>query len=244
MTSWSFSHYSLALQCLRKYKYVCVDKIIPDVPERGDLVFGSALHSAINACLTGEDGPSTFEIYWSSYQDKEIEYGRYGWKELAKLGAEFMRKFAKYHAPKYEFILGEKRLYAKYKSVNLEGSPDALTKYNGEITLADWKTSGYNYPQEKTTSMQLNLYAFLLLENGYSVENLQYLVFNKGTGSIQNLTWKFSKDKMLEYLDSMADYCYDFQNRLTFPKNINACLNFNRPCEFYEICESKPQESS
>ncbi len=242
MNSWSYSAYSSAVRCLKLYKYAYIDKITVEGPLGGDLIFGSALHSAINAVLTGQDGASTFQIYWMSYKDKEVEYGRYGWEDLASLGNEFIRKFTKLHAPKYELEFAEQRLYAEYRGVKLEGTPDYLGKYNGEQSLRDFKTSGYNYKQEKAQcALQLNLYAFLVRENkvGVDISTLGYTVFNKGTGSIQDLTWKFNETSMYKALDDLYMYCDQIEAVSEFPRNLNACLDYNRRCVYWDLCHTE-----
>lgn len=249
MTSWSFSHYSLALQCLRKYKYIVVDKLAPEGPESSDLIFGSALHSAINACLTGQDGAATFELYWESYKERNVEYGRFNWEQLAQIGAGFIRKFAKFHAPKYELVFAEERLYAEYKGTKLEGTLDFYGKYNGRTSLRDFKTSSRNYDQAKTVcATQLYLYAYLAMQNGKDMTDacLGYTVFNKATGSIQDLTWEFSASKMKEALDELVSYVEiwgtDKKTYVEYPKNYGACLDYNRKCQFFDKCHKENNE--
>lgn len=248
--SWSYSHYSLALQCLRKFKYVVVDRMVPEGPTSSDLLFGSALHSAINATLTGQDGLSTFEIYWASYRDKEVEYGRYNWGQLAGLGANFIRKFVKMHVDRYKLVFAEQRLSANYKGVTLQGTPDFFGIYDGRPSLRDFKTSGRNYEQTRSeTAIQLLLYAYLYKSNfpNAVIDTLGYTVFNKGTGSIQDLTWGFSEAKMYEALDNMVDYATFVQpsdgglvpRYHNYPKNYNACHDYNRPCAFFDKCHKK-----
>lgn len=241
MSSWSYSAYSSAIQCLRKYKLCYVDKLVPEGPESGDLVFGSALHSAINAVLTGEDGAGTFELYWSSYQNKEVEYGRFKWAELAKIGAEFIRKFVKMHASKYELRFAESRLYSSYRGILLEGTLDYYGLYSGRHALRDFKTSARNYDAEKADcALQLYLYAYLAIKNNIGVpETLGYTVFNKATGSIQDLTWDFKEEAMIKALDDMVDYCSNVDSRQTFPRNLNSCLDYNRKCQYYDICHKE-----
>lgn len=253
MTGWSYSGYSTAVQCLRKYKYAYVDKIVPEGPDSGDLLFGSALHSAINACLTGQDGSATFEIYWNSYRDKEIEYGRFRWDDLAQIGSGFIRKFFKYHAPKYELKFAEKRLFANYKGVKFEGTPDFYGNYSGRTSLRDFKTSGRNYePAKATCALQLYLYAYLLLQNGVCetpLQSLGYTVFNKGTGSIQDLTWDFHEKDMYKALEDLVSYCKGIDSHNSglvkgdwYPRNLNACLDYSRKCPYFSKCHGKENE--
>lgn len=251
--SWSYSAYSSAISCLRKFKYCYVDKIIPEGQDSGDLVFGSALHSAINACLTGQDGAATFEIYWESYKEKGVEYGRYKWEELAKLGSEFIRKFVKYHASKYNLQFAEQRLYGEYKGIKLEGTPDFFGSHNGRASLRDFKTSGRNYETEKgECALQLYLYAYLYLINNPTtrIDTLGYTVFNKGTGSIQDLTWEFNESKMYDALDNMVSYCINFdlegvssdKKVSTYPKNYNACMDYSRKCQYWDKCHRRESD--
>jgi hypothetical protein len=249
--SWSYSAYSSAVRCLRHFKLCYVDKIVVDGPESSDLLFGSALHSAINAVLTGQDGQAVFELYWLSYKDKDVQYGRFDWKQLANLGAEFIRKFVKMHADNYKLEFAEKRLYGEYRGVRIEGTPDYYGSYKGISSLRDFKTSGRNYESAKSDcATQLYLYSYLCIENGVGKpECLGYTVFNKGTGSIQDLTWEFDESKMYEALDNLVAYCggmeLNFGNVFTdkYPKNYNACLDYNRKCDFFAICHGKSDEN-
>jgi hypothetical protein len=251
--SWSYSHYSLALQCLRKFKYVVIDRIVPVGPDSSDLLFGSALHSAINAVLTGQDGLATFSIYWESYRDKEVEYGRYNWEQLASLGAKLIRIFTERHAGRYSLEFAESRLHGEYKGVQLQGTPDYYGAYDGRKSLRDFKTSGQSYAATKAdTALQLYLYAYLYLSNhtGSVIDTLGYTVFNKGTGYLQDLTWEFSEAKMYEALDNMIDYATLVQpsdeevvsQYHSYPANYNACHDYNRPCAFFDKCHKKETE--
>lgn len=243
MTSWSFSNYTLALQCLQKYKYVVVDKLIVEGPESCDLIFGSALHSSLNSLLTGQDGAATFELYWDSYKERDVTYGRFNWEQLRHLGLEFIRKFGKYHAGKYRLEFAEKRLYSEYRGIKLEGTPDYYGYYNDKRSLRDFKTSGRNYEESKREcALQLYLYAYLFLRNHptAAIDTLGYTVFNKGTGSIQDLTWDFDEGKMYKALDEMVTYAEILYPKdtlvTTFPKNLGACHDYNRKCEFFGKC--------
>ncbi len=221
-------------------------------PLSSDLIFGSALHSAINAVLTGEDGLATFEVYWLSYKDKEVEYGRYNWQQLAGLGANFIRKFEKLHAGKYELEFAESRLHGEYRGIRTEGTLDFFGKYNGQYSLRDFKTSGRNYEAVKADcALQLYLYAYLYKQNFPTarIDTLGYTVFNKGTGSIQDLTWDFYEKKMFEALDQMVDYINITNNEHIplednrWPKNYGACLDYDRKCQWFDKCHGSKNET-
>lgn len=241
MSSWSYSAYSAAAKCLQYYKLVYIDKLVPDSLESGDLAFGSAMHSALNSILQGDSGEEIFNLYWDSYKEKEIEYGRFKWQELRELGLNFCSKFSRLQAKKYELESAEIRLYGEYKGIELEGQYDFVGKYNGRTSLRDFKTSGYNYDKSKSDiALQLNLYAYLYLQFGSTkLDTLGYTVLNKGTGSIQDLTWDFDEKKMYEHLDNMVDYCANIEKRTTHPKNPNSCQMGSFKCSMFEKCWGK-----
>ena len=218
-----------------------VDKLASTAPESGDLAFGSALHSAINGVLTGQNGEELFEIYWNSYQDKEIVYGRFKWAELKELGLKFLSKFSRLHSGKYSVSRAEQRLYGEYRGVKFEGTPDFLGLYGGKPSLRDFKTSGYNYPKEKEdTALQLYLYAYLAVSAAdFYPETLGYDVFNKGTGSIQTMTWDYDKYTMFKYLDDMVDYCEMIDKQTHYAKNPNACVMGSIKCSMFDQCWGK-----
>lgn len=236
--SWSYSSYSTALQCLRKYKYIYIDKLTPVGPESCDLIFGSALHSAINSQLTGQDGTVTFEMYWESYKNKEVEYERFNWEQLRHIGAEFIRKFCKSHAERYQLEFAEKRIYGEYKGILLEGTPDFYGLYQGRVSLRDFKTASSNYKPEKSdTALQLYLYSYLgITKQGFRPETLGYTVFNKALGTIQDLTWEYNEDNMYKALDNMVEYIGTLSTTRKYPKSYNNCLDYNRKCQFYDLC--------
>lgn len=238
MTSWSFSAYSFAVTCLRKYKLCFIDKIPTPGGESGDLLFGSAIHSAINAVLTGQDGAAIFSIYWESCRGQDVGYGRYDWSYLKELGEKFVSRFEKLHAKKYEMEKGEVRLYGEYRGVKLEGTMDFYGKYEGKTSLRDFKTSGYNYDKaKKLIALQLNLYTYLGIVNGLTPpDTLGYTVFNKGMGSIQDLTWKFDEKAMFSHLDDLVSYCQTLEKVDAHPRNPNACIMGASRCGYFDLC--------
>ncbi len=245
--SWSYSSFSSALTCLRKYKYVYVDKL----PEPGlpsiDLAFGSAIHSGLNACLDTGDGQEVFELYWTTYQNTVFEKARFGWEDLARMGAKFIKNFEARYKPQIKPIMMEKRLYAERNGLKLEGTMDCLAEYDGKITLFDWKTSGYNYAPEKAlTALQLHLYAFLAVANGLPMpEQLAYLPFIKGTGSIQKpVIIKFDLDANSLMLDEMQEYIVKLSSNDSFPRNPNACIMGSRVCPFLTQCYPKGEDTN
>lgn len=247
--SWSYSHFSLALQCLRKFKYVAIDRLTPEY-ESGDLAFGSALHAALNAALEGGDGVGVFQVYWSTYKDKPLQYGRFKWQDLENLGLQFTSKFKKAYQSRFKLHTAEKRLFATYKGIKLEGTPDALAEFDGTMTLLDFKTSGMRYEAEKAKiSLQLYLYAYLCIQSlKVTPAQIMYLPFLKATGGIQNpVIEPFKEEDMYAALDEMVEYIklqpVEDLAGSKYPKNQNQCLGYGRKCEYWDQCWGQKEKT-
>lgn len=243
--SWSYSDFSLALSCLRKYKLLRIDKIVEDAPPSGDLVFGSALHSAINYCLSGnDDAIDYFVSYWETYKDKPLEFSRFGWNDLDRIGSGFIRKFEDRYKSKLKPVIMEKRLYGSYRTVSLEGTMDFIGEYDGVMTLFDWKTTGYPYDKNKSlTALQLYLYAFLCIESAQIVPvQIAYLPFVKSTGSIQTpIILPFKKENMYYALDQLIEYVNLFERQNVYPKNYNECIKGKMVCSMFNVCHKEKE---
>ncbi len=229
--SWSYSMYSSAVSCLQCFKRSYIDGIRSG-QDSADLAFGSAMHSAFNSIWSGEDGEQTFQIFWGSYEGKDLTYTRFKYPELAQLGMKFCKRFKEKYAERFVLHKAEERLYGKFNDVKLEGQFDYYGLVDGKLTLLDLKTSGYNYPEDKkAVALQLNLYAWLCVENGLpKPEQLCYLVLNKGQGTIQTpMVWEFDHTRAKEMLTEMTTYCKLFEGQDTWPRNPN-CLRHNHDC--------------
>lgn len=222
--SWSYSMFSKASECLACFEKSYILKLPQAGPESADLAFGTAMHSAINAQLTGEDGAAVFETYWGSYEGKELATTRFNYEQLAAMGMKFLKNFYKYEA-RLQLEKSEIRLYGEYNGVKLEGTFDFYGSLDGRRSLLDWKTAAYNYPASKRdTALQPYLYTYLARQNGYTPpEQLGYLVFNKGAGTIQApLVWDFDESVMHAMLGDMTAYCKMFETLTVYPRNPNA----------------------
>lgn len=239
----SYSEFSTALLCLRKYQYLYVDKIkLPELDKPADLAFGSAIHAGVNAYLEGHNGTSVFNIFWESIREKDMLYSRFNWEELKNLGEVFLSKFTKRYLRDFKPVHMEKRLYSEYRGIKLEGTPDFFGLYKDEKVVFDWKTSAYPYYKERgLTSLQLALYTYLgIRELGFTPQKLGYLVFVKATGSVQNpILVDFDEKVLYDKLDSMVDYYEKLDKAKTYPKNPNQCIVGSNYCPFIDLCWNK-----
>ena len=238
--SYSYSDYSSALTCLRKYKLIKIDQLVPQVPHSADMEFGTAMHAAVNACLRNDEYLDVFNMYWDDASNKDLAYGRFNWVELGKLGHEFLRKFKGRYADDFKPISMEKRLFSVYKGIRLEGTPDFVGKYRDSLVVVDWKTSNSNYDKQRAAvGLQLWLYAYLAVSTfpDFRPTQLLYLVFNKGTGSLQTpVTVEFTMPKMFDALDNMVQYLKTVDKETVFAKNYNGCIVGSMRCPYWTTC--------
>lgn len=243
-TSWSFSNFSTALSCLQKYKLQVIDKIVVPGLESGDMAFGTAVHLGVHAAITGGNGEEVFQIYWETQKTKDLSYTRFDWYNLSEIGATFLRKFKERHASRYVVTEAEQRLKAPFYGVMLEGTPDFIGMYDGKRALLDFKTAGYNYHKQKAlVSLQLHLYAYLAMEAcKFTPEVLGFIVFNKGTGSIQIQTIPFDLERMNNMLYEMSGYINKINSTTIYPKNYNACIIGNNTCPYFNLCHTAQED--
>lgn len=213
-----------------------IDQLDPNEPLSAELAFGSALHSAINACLTEEcDEQELFLTYWNSYEN--LEYGRFNHHEMMLIGLTLLKKFRKAYKPRLVPHTMEVRLYSEYKGIKLEGTMDYVGDYDGVLTLFDWKTTTYPYNKDKAlNSLQLYLYAYLCQESlGVTPKQLGYLPFVKPTAAIQTpIIIPFENNKMLAMLNDMVEYVKTMSKE--YPRNPNSCIQGKMVCPFFDRC--------
>lgn len=254
-TPLTYSNYSTLRSCGRRFKLQCVD-LVPQ-PRAVALEFGSAMHAGLHDVLVTKDVESAqdvFEAFWNSDTIKDINWKgeRYGHWELGEMARKFIANFHKKYGKDMTFICGEKRLYAQYvwqvgtpedegitftyDGSDVEGTPDALVLWNGRRVLLDFKTAAYNYLDEKLdSSLQLNLYAWLLTYNDVHVDDIVYVVFCKGTGSIQTLrTVPYNEKKALALISDAVAYWK--RNVGHYEKNPNACIMGKYVCPYFNKC--------
>ena len=244
--SWSYSAFSTALTCLRKFQYVYIDKLTPEY-NSADLAFGSALHLALNACLTGGSGEEVFTTYWQTFKYTDLVYGRYKWTDLETIGLQFVAKFQKYYVKRFKVHTAEVRLFAEYRGIKFEGTMDLLAEFDAVMTLVDFKTTSAKYePDKAKVSLQLYLYAYLCITSlKVTPAQIMYLPFIKGTGGIQTPVIEIFKEAdMYRALDQMVDYLLLAKSPAEdlSPMNYNSCYAYGRKCEFWAACHGKDSE--
>jgi len=234
----TYSTYSTLHSCGQRFKFSVIDRL--PQPAAVALEFGSAMHLGLNVVLTDRDldaAQDAFSAYWASSKGKlNFKGERHGYTDLEQTGFRFLENFNKRLGKDMSLIVAEKRMYSKLGDLPIEGTPDALVEWNGRNVLLDFKTSAYNYDPCKTDlSLQLNLYAWLLEQNGHGVDELCYLVFNKGVGSIQTpYIVPYDSAKALAQIEEAVGYWK--RNIGNYEKNTGSCVMGKYLCPYIEKC--------
>jgi len=217
-----YSMISTAYECYRKYKHIYIDKIQIE-KESSALLFGTAMHLAIEDLLTGGDGDVVFIAFWSSIRSKELDYHRFSWEDLLELGKLFIARFRKLHAKKFTPFKLEETIEIPFEGYILQGTPDFIGTYEGKPSIFDWKTSTKKYTHWKIkTNEQMYLYAYLAKEKyGFIPEQIGYKVFIKSEERIQTEILPLTDSKLNDMIDNVRLMVRDLANRQTWPRNPN-----------------------
>lgn len=238
--SFWFSKLSDALTCPQKYKLKYIDEIPPDEVPSGDMHFGTALHTALHSEFEDDTGLLTFHMYWDSINPDKCEWGRFKYDDLRYQGEILINKFIKNHKKHFKPLYMEQRLFGKIGKHKFEGTPDFIGEYKGNLTLVDWKTSGYRYDKDKIyNAEQLMGYVYLAQkEYGIKIDQIMYLTFVKGTvPSVQNpIILKLTDDMLNNTIKNIESIIEDLTARQFFPKNSRSCSFGKVKCPYFERC--------
>lgn len=234
MKTFHYSEINTAYTCLQKYKYIYVDKLRSDTAS-ADLHFGSAMHLGLKAYLEGSDPIATFDMYWNSIKNEQMRYTSKDWAQLQEMGKLFLTRWIKRESKYYKSMYVEKMLQAPLGQYLLEGTPDFIGEFDGNLAIVDWKTSAREYDKKKLkTNEQMYMYAYMASKQlNINVKKLVYCVFIKlPEPRIQTIEIDLTQEKLKDMIDNIALMCEDLSKRTSYPKNRNSCGY----CEFYSNC--------
>ena len=221
-----------------------MDHLEIDAPLSSDLLYGSAVHHALEAMFEGEDALQTFKIYWEGVREEPVFYQRFSWDYLMECGVKHIEKFRKSVFKHIEVLEMEKRRFSKIGSNSFEGTADVYGYYKGVPSIIDFKTSAYNYHKEKIKiADQLYGYAHLYKDDKPEVEQIVYVVMVKTTQSIQTpIVKKVTKKDLEEVVKNTGDWIKKIKSDKVFPRNPNSCIMGTRVCEYFEECYGKERK--
>lgn len=249
MKSFNYSALTTAYECNTLYKYLYIDKIKADVPDSGDMKFGTAIHMALESMLSGDaDYLGLFELYWNIEKTHNNKYGRYTWQDLREQGHVLLTRFERLHKKNFSVHSMEQRLYGSIGDIKVEGTPDFIGDYKGKKTIVDFKTSGARYSKDRARiSEQLVLYAHLANQSlDYVAEQVLYVVFIKGnTPAIQLVSAPIKPAKTAEIIQNVKDQCEELTKKIEsgkFSRNYSQCIMGEYKCAFFDKCHGASEE--
>lgn len=227
--------------CPRLFKYQFLDKLQEPGPLGMDRVYGTGVHSAIQACLESQADPvSVFEEFWGMYQDADIQRGGYDYEELLRQARIMLGKFARNHAKRFKIFKMEERL--KSDVLGLEGTPDFLGDFDGVPSVVDFKTTSYRYPPEKAAiAEQLWIYVALALESGFTAKQVVFFPLVKGREpSIQTpVVYPVTQQMLEEHLSNVQMQKARIQGAQAFTKNPGNCYRGKLRCGYFNLCHGR-----
>lgn len=164
------------------------------------LEYGSAMHLALEGFHEGDDPYSIFEMYWNAIKETNLEYDRFSWQELNDMTKEsFLPNYIRLHSKKIKDAKMEETIvYPLSEEHTIQGTIDISCKYDGLLSIGDFKTSAREYSNYKIIrNPQLWLYAWLYQQQyGELPQQLFYKVFIKSERRIQTQKILLTQEKL------------------------------------------------
>lgn len=237
--SYNYSGIKTAYECRQKFKYLYIDKLVPEGPESLALHFGTAVHAGIQGILES-NSLMPFNVYWDSVAGMDFGRGRYDHRALGEMGVVLLERFERLHAKKFQIKQMETRLFGTLPGgIRCEGTPDFVGEFNGVPSIVDFKTASSRYDEGKlSASDQLLLYAYLAEQQiGYKPEQIVYIVFIKGKEpSIQTLCATIDTVLLARRIANIEAICKELDSISMFTQNFNSCFGTYGKCEFWSKC--------
>lgn len=202
----SHSQLSKYLTCPEQYRLHYLERLRRRVPS-ANLAFGSVVHEALaNLFRAGEDPVATFQTFWASLREIELDYSRKDtWDKLRQAGEALLAKFAIEATPRLSNVAAvEKRFELSITSLELPlvGIIDLVADFDGYRTVIDFKSATRSYERhEVALSDQLSCYQLAEPE----VVQVAFCVLVKTKEP--KIEWHVSKRtpiQLAEYLDKIA----------------------------------------
>ncbi len=129
------------------------------------------------------------------------------------------------------------------ESYVLRGFMDLVLKKDDEYAVLENKTTGWNviHPAQHQNSNQGSSYAYILDRIvGKKNYHVKYLIEQFPT--LKQEIYEFPKGAAarLEWLADLSLECQRielYKSQQHFPKHGGSCMSFNRPCQFFGICD-------
>lgn len=230
-----YSAIETALRCQRRFQIEYLEKRTHGGVPAIELTFGTALHTALQASVEGDDAYQAFEVFWGPTKAADLKQKA----ELGYMAGEFIRKFEKMHRQHLEPVHLEKHMLGTINGIDFEGTCDFVGAYKGIPCILDYKTSAYNYmPSKILSNPQMPLYAELARQDfGFKAEKIVYMVFVKATQSIQVQEVDLTPGMLSRALETCSSLAHELQSKKGMMlRNPTACQMGRFRCPWFTEC--------
>ena len=220
-----------AKRCVAKSHYRYSLGLIPKGKgENIDLFFGKALHKAIEIALTSNldqalaylDG-----LLWPPSRNKS--------KRVATC---LLRQF--YHKFDMQFISAEEEFSFLVEEDEWKGRYDLIARKDGKTHVVELKTTNPYYlltkPNDQFIAYQIGA------SKDFGAEKFTLINLDPNEIDVTSIPIRFSQEDIDEWLNEFIiwkDYYKKCLSLGVYPKSSGACFDYNRKCEFHDICMSK-----
>lgn len=244
-----YSELSDYYKCPKFYELRYVLKVASDQLPSASLLFGTAMHAALEEYLRGGDGTVTFQAFWEAERGKPITYyNGETWEGLLDDGQVLLARFQRLHLKHLEPQFLEVKLDGSYQGQPLSGTCDMAGKYKGVDSVIDFKTSAKPYEKDKIrTSEQMYIYNHMLMEaHNFNARQHVYMVFKKSylsaVPSIQVITREVPVSELISVMANVGAVAEEITKRSLFTKNKNSCMMGKYKCEMWSHCYKRDGE--
>lgn len=195
-----------------------------------DLFFGKAVHKAIEVALLGslEDGVEYLEsLLWPPSRNKS--------KRVA-LG--LLRQF--YHKFDMKFVSAEQEFTFPIDDDKWKGRYDIIAEQRGKPYVVELKTTNPYYLLTKPNDQFIAYHIGAMKDfgaQGFVLYNL-----DPNEMDIVKIPITFSEEDVEEWTEEFKlwkEYYKKCIEQGIYPRSSGACFDYNRKCEFHELCTSK-----
>lgn len=233
-----YSMINTASFCPTKFKLSYIELLKEYETEPSHFIFGTSIHSAIQAHFEGEDAVEVFEFFWATIKEELYTWERYKYAELKEIGITLLTKWVKTHAKNYRPLHVEKEISFKLNGFDMTGKPDFIGYYKDKLSVVDWKTSNSQFDKRKgQVDGQTWIYVHGAKQaHNLNIEQVVYAPLVKYGATVQNpIVIPVTENKLTSMLDNATLVMRDLSTRTEWSRNEGNCLR----CGFYEKCYSK-----
>jgi hypothetical protein len=226
-------------KCPKLFELTRIKGLSDGSEHNGDLLFGSAIHLAIQDILEGGEGTGVFEVFIDSLSD-DVVWGKLDKEALLPMGKRLLEIFKEEHKADIVPEHIEQRLEVELNGVKIGGTPDCLGLYKGIPSVIDFKTSAMPYDNIKGfVDAQMPLYAAMAKEiHGFEAKQGVYIVLVKDPRNprIQVKKQTFDSKFILDRLSNTLLTFKQIEAMKEFPRNSASCKTWAGLCPLFKEC--------